>query len=150
MRRAMCCSACAGSPCRARSTDVSFDLHGGEVLGSGGIAGIGNERGAARLAGQYPHLTGEIVLQGEVDPARLGHRGDPPRIAYVPADRQGEGLFASMSVRENAGLLPPRGWPRPWAGCRTGRSTRRCARWCGRFQIRAASLAAPVRQSLRR
>ena len=72
------------------------------------------------------------------------------RIAYVPADRQGEGLFASMSVRENAGLLllsrlaAALGWV-------PNRSLDEAVReMVRRFQIRGGVACRAGQQSLRR
>ncbi|MCC7450452.1 MAG: sugar ABC transporter ATP-binding protein, partial [Anaerolineae bacterium] len=52
-----------------------------------------------------PDMTGEIRIRGEQ--VRLTSSLDAIKrgIAYVPADRQVEGLFSVMSVRDNAGLL---------------------------------------------
>ncbi len=85
--------------------DVSFDLFGGEVLGLVGLQGSGSSEVLRALFGMYPHLKGEVLLKGKsihlkssADAIKLG-------IAYVPADRQTEGLFTVMSVRDNGGLL---------------------------------------------
>jgi ABC-type sugar transport system ATPase subunit len=124
--------------------DVSFDLHAGEVLGLVGLQGSGTSEVLRALAGQYPHLTGEIRLQGELIQPNSAIEAIRRRLAYVPADRQGEGLFASMSVRENAGLLllsrlaAALGWV-------PNRSLDEAVReMVQRFQIRTASLAVPV------
>jgi rhamnose transport system ATP-binding protein len=124
--------------------DVSFDLHDGEVLGLVGLQGSGTSEVLRALAGQYSHLSGEILLQGQPIRPASAVEAIRRRIAYVPADRQGEGLFASMSVRENAGLLllsrlaGALGWV-------PNRSLDEAVReMVQRFQIRASSLAAPV------
>ena len=144
MPRAMCCSACAVSPRRAHSADVSFDLHGGEVLGLVGLQGSGTSEVLRALAGQFPHVTRRDLLQGEPIRPASAAEAIRRRIAYVPADRQGEGLFAPMSVRENAGLLllsrlaAALGWV-------PNRSLDEAVReMVHRFQIRTASLIAPV------
>jgi len=85
--------------------DVSFDLHPGEVLGLVGLQGSGTSDVIRALFGQAPELSGEIRIRGEQ--VRLTSSLDAIKrgIAYVPADRQIEGLFSVMSVRDNAGLL---------------------------------------------
>ena len=114
------------------------------MLGLVGLQGSGTSEVLRALAGQYPHLTGEIRLQGELIQPNSAIKARRRRIAYVPADRQGEGLFASMSVRENAGLLllsrlaAALGWV-------PNRSLDEAVReMVQRFQIRTASLAVPV------
>jgi ABC-type sugar transport system ATPase subunit len=124
--------------------DVSFDLHRGEVLGLVGLQGSGTSEVLRALAGQARDLTGEILLQGEAIRPASAAEAIRRRLAYVPADRQGEGLFAPMSVRENAGLLllgrlaTALGWVpnRP-----LDEAVREMVQ---RFQIRAAALTAPV------
>ncbi|MGH2615881.1 MAG: sugar ABC transporter ATP-binding protein [Thermomicrobiales bacterium] len=124
--------------------DVSFDLHRGEVLGLVGLQGSGTSEVLRALAGQVPRVSGEILLEGEAIHPTSAAEAIRRRLAYVPADRQGEGLFAPMSVRENAGLLllsklaTALGWV-------PSRSLDVAVReMVSRFQIRTASLVAPV------
>jgi ribose transport system ATP-binding protein len=102
-----------------RLSDLSFTVHEGEILGVGGLAGQGQRELFLALFG-VQHAAGEIRVAGERvrlrsprDAIRAG-----VRIALVPEDRKGEGLFPPMSVRENltlpilgrlatAGLLRP-------------------------------------------
>jgi ribose transport system ATP-binding protein len=85
--------------------NVSFDLHGGEVLGLVGLHGSGTSQILRAIFGQYKELSGEILVRGK----RMRHSSSldaiAQGIAYVPGDRQSEGLFAAMSVVDNAGLL---------------------------------------------
>jgi ABC-type sugar transport system ATPase subunit len=125
-------------------SDVSFDLHRGEVLGLVGLQGSGTSEVLRALAGQVSRVSGEVLLDGEPIHPSSAAEAIRRRIAYVPADRQGEGLFAPMSVRENAGLLllsklaKALGWVPNRALDETVRDM------VNRFQIRTASLVAPV------
>jgi ABC-type sugar transport system ATPase subunit len=85
--------------------DVSFDLYPGEVLGLVGLQGSGTSEVMRALFGYGSNITGEIMLQGK--PITINNPLEAIRhgIAYIPADRQGEGLFRVMSVRDNGGLL---------------------------------------------
>ncbi len=85
--------------------DVSFDLYGGEVLGLVGLQGSGTSEVLRALFGMYPQMKGEVLFKGQ--PIQINSSADAIRlgIAYVPADRQLEGLFTVMSVRDNGGLL---------------------------------------------
>jgi ABC-type sugar transport system ATPase subunit len=124
--------------------DVSFDLHRGEVLGLVGLQGSGTSDVLRALAGQPPHPTGEIRLAGKLIRPASAAEAIVRGIAYVPADRQGEGLFAPMSVRENAGLLllGKLATALGWVPTRTLDQAARDM--VSRFQIRAAALTAPV------
>ena len=124
--------------------DVSFDLYGGEVLGLVGLQGAGSSEVMRALFGQVKDATGEIVVRGKK--VRLASSLDAisHAIAYVPGDRQAEGLFSALSVTENAGLLRlPQianafGWI---AGSRLEGVFREAA---GRFSIKAHSGADPI------
>jgi ribose transport system ATP-binding protein len=83
--------------------DVDLVVGGGEIVGLAGIDGNGQSEFMRALAG-LESATGTVELAGR--PLRLG-RPDAARragIAYLPADRHGEGLLMSLSVRENASL----------------------------------------------
>jgi ribose transport system ATP-binding protein len=84
-------------------SDVRLDIHPGEIVGLAGIAGNGQSEFMRALAG-LERATGDARLAGE--PLTLG-RPDAARaagVAYLPADRHGEGLLMSLTVRENASL----------------------------------------------
>jgi ribose transport system ATP-binding protein len=81
--------------------DVAMQVRAGEVVGLAGVAGNGQAELIRALAGLESH-SGTIELSGRSvklsSPVAAREHG----IAYVPADRQREGLFSSLSVRENA------------------------------------------------
>jgi ribose transport system ATP-binding protein len=83
--------------------DVNLTVRQGEIVGLAGIAGNGQSAFMRALAGLEP-ASGTVRL-GEQS-LRLG-RPDAAReagVSYLPADRHGEGLLMSLSVRENAAL----------------------------------------------
>ncbi|MBG0569030.1 sugar ABC transporter ATP-binding protein [Actinoplanes aureus] len=86
--------------------EVSFDLHRGEVLGVGGLAGQGQADLFLALFGARRAAGGTIQLAGR--PLRVRRPRDAIRagigIAYVPEDRKSEGLLLPMSVRDNLAL----------------------------------------------
>ena len=81
--------------------DVTLSVLPGEILGLAGAEGNGQRETIRALAGLVPH-TGDVLLDGR--PVGLGDPGQAQRagILYVPGDRAGEGIFGSLSVRENA------------------------------------------------
>jgi ABC-type sugar transport system ATPase subunit len=127
-----------------RFADVSFDLRRGETLGLVGLQGSGTSEVLRALAGLPPHPTGEIRLAGEPIRPASAAAAIAHQIAYVPADRQGEGLFAPMSVRENATLLLLRKLATALGWVPTRALDEIVRGMVGRFQIRAPSAAAPV------
>jgi ribose transport system ATP-binding protein len=78
----------------------NFDVGVGEVVGLAGVEGNGQREFIRALAGLTP-VTGKISLRGRTippgDPAGALNAG----IVYLPGDRHAEGLFLSLSVREN-------------------------------------------------
>ena len=86
-------------------TDVSFTLGRGEILGLAGLVGSGRTTLARAIFGIVPPERGRIRLDG-VD-ARIAHAGRARElgIAYVPEERQRQGLVLPFSVSENLSLV---------------------------------------------
>ena len=84
--------------------DVSFDLHPGQILGIGGLDGMGQRDLFLALFGVAEVTGGDIRLADK--PARIGSPHDAIRvgIGLVPEDRKTEGLFLDLSGGENATL----------------------------------------------
>lgn len=89
---------------KTRALDhITFDLRRGEILGVAGIAGSGQKELCEALAGLYPLTGGDIRFQGESilgknprDIIRMGIS-----MSFVPEDRLGMGLVASMNIVDN-------------------------------------------------
>lgn len=81
--------------------DVSFDLHGGEILGITGLLGSGRTELAMSLFGAYGLDSGTLSVKGK--PLKFRHVGDAMNagIAYVPEDRLTEGLFLEQAIGKN-------------------------------------------------
>jgi len=84
-----------------RFRDVSFELRSGEILGVAGLVGAGRTEVARAIFGVDVPDGGRVLLEGEALP-----RGNPGvsiarGLGYVPEDRKEQGLFLSMSIRQN-------------------------------------------------
>jgi rhamnose transport system ATP-binding protein len=84
--------------------DVSFELRQGEILGLYGLVGAGRTELAQCLFGLTRAASGHVQLEnqearirGTQDALRLG-------IAYVPEDRQHQGLICQFSIASNIAL----------------------------------------------
>lgn len=83
--------------------DISFSLAKGEILGVAGVSGSGQKELCEVLAGLQSHGTGQICYEGE------DILGKSPReildlgisMSFVPEDRLGMGLVASMDMVDN-------------------------------------------------
>jgi len=83
-----------------RLTDVSFDLHKGEVLGVVALEGQGQDELFDTLAGQRKASAGTVEVDGAAQ--TFTHPADAiaAGLTLVPGDRA-HALFMSRSVREN-------------------------------------------------
>jgi ribose transport system ATP-binding protein len=81
--------------------DVSLTVRAGEIVGLAGVVGNGQAELLRALAGLEPS-SGDLRVRGEAVRTGSPVASRKARIAFVPADRQREGVFASLSVRENA------------------------------------------------
>jgi len=84
--------------------NVSFRLHGGEILGIAGLVGSGRTELARLLFGADKKDRGDIIINGKkmnfkspADAIRCG-------IALVPEERHTQGLVLHMDVKENITL----------------------------------------------
>ncbi|WP_087754580.1 sugar ABC transporter ATP-binding protein [Paraburkholderia caledonica] len=82
-------------------SDVSFKLHGGEILGVTGLLDSGRNELARALAGVAPAQSGDVLLDGQQIALRTPSDAKRHRIGYVPEDRLNEGLFLDKPIRDN-------------------------------------------------
>ena len=90
-------------------SDISFDLHKGEILGFAGLMGCFREEIVKCLYGLVQPDAGTVVLNGDtvIDMAQGKNEiGTPLKairhgIGFVTDDRKSSGIFALMTVREN-------------------------------------------------
>lgn len=82
---------------------VSFNLFSGEILGVAGVAGSGQKELCEALAGLYPVHSGDMIYEGEnivgKNPREIIDKGIS--MSFVPEDRLGMGLVASMNIVDN-------------------------------------------------
>lgn len=87
----------------ARVSDVTFDLHKGEVLGFFGLVGSGRTEIMEMIFGSRPYL-GEIRIDGQAVSIQAPSQAIDMGIGFVTEDRKELGLVLGMSVRENFSL----------------------------------------------
>lgn len=83
--------------------NVTFSLYNGEILGVAGVAGSGQKEICEALAGLYKIQSGEIIYENENlvgnTPAEIIKKGIT--MSFIPEDRLGMGLVASMDMIDN-------------------------------------------------
>jgi erythritol transport system ATP-binding protein len=97
-------ASCGEDEFQASLTGVSFTLHKGEILGIYGLLGAGRTELLECLAGKRRVKDGRILVNGVN--AEISSVSDSAKhgIFLVPEDRQRDGLFPELSVRENITL----------------------------------------------
>lgn len=89
--------------------EVSLSLREGEILGIYGLLGAGRTELVEALAGFRRINAGHVELRGKqlrIDSVRSAIKAG---IVLLPEDRQRDGLFPDLSIRENIVLAAPRG-----------------------------------------
>jgi simple sugar transport system ATP-binding protein len=126
--------------------DVSFTVHGGEVLGVAGVDGNGQAELADGLTGIADRTAGEIRLLGR--PLERGRStARDPRIGVIGEDRHRTGVALDLSVADNLMLKAFDRAPFARRGLRHHRTAHEhCRRLVAEFDIRVPSLQAPLRQ----
>ena len=85
--------------------DVSFRVHGGEVLGIFGLMGAGRTEVLETLFGLHPGFSkGKITIEGTQKEIHSPRDAIEAGIALAPEDRKGHGLVMKMSVAKNTSL----------------------------------------------
>ena len=84
-------------------TDVSFDLHQGEVLGVVALEGQGQDELFDVLAGNRRAASGSVEIDGRAHDFRHPADAIAAGLSFVPGDRA-HALLMSRSVRENIAL----------------------------------------------
>jgi ribose transport system ATP-binding protein len=89
---------------RGALSDISFSLHGGEVLGVAGLVGAGRTELARVLAGADACDEGRLMVDG--GEVRFRHPADAIArgIGLLPEDRKAQGLVAGLTVARNIAL----------------------------------------------
>ncbi len=90
-----------------RVSDVSFDVHAGEVVGLAGLVGAGRSELAEAIFGHDRMLAGSVAVRGR--PIRLKSPADAiaAGIGFAPEDRKSQALLLMRSVKDNISLAVP-------------------------------------------
>ena len=96
---------------RAVVSDVSLNVHRGEVVGVAGVEGNGQSELVDAIVGTRHLASGSISMLGEdITRTAVRHRREHG-LGYIPQDRQREGLLLAAPLWENAALghqtMPP-------------------------------------------
>src|SRR5882724_1911688 len=122
---------------------ISFTLRRGEILGVYGLIGAGRSELMQALFGLTAPSRGSVTLDGKPLVVRTARDAIDAGIAYVPEDRQHQGVHLEMAIAHNVTLprLADLGW---WLLGRMRRELALARRFCERLELRATHFAQSV------
>lgn len=82
-------------------SDISFDLHKGEILGIGGLSECGMHELLKTVFGAIKPTTGKVTLTEGNIPLKNTTVSIKHNVAYIPKDRDKESLFQATSIKDN-------------------------------------------------
>jgi ribose transport system ATP-binding protein len=82
-------------------SDISFDLHKGEILGIGGLSECGMHELLKTVFGAIKPTTGSITLTNSGIQLKNTTVSVKNKVAYIPKDRDKESLFQATSIKDN-------------------------------------------------
>lgn len=82
-------------------SDVSFELHRGEILGIGGLSECGMHELLKTVFGAIRPTSGSVVLTEKNIELKNTATSVKNKIAYIPKDRDKESLFQPTSIKDN-------------------------------------------------
>jgi rhamnose transport system ATP-binding protein len=124
-------------------TDVSFEVHHGEIVGLAGLVGAGRSEVARAVFGIDRRDAGEVVVEGRRLPAASPTAAMAAGMGYVPEDRREQGLVMDLSIARNASLASL-GRLRRGVLIRAADERRLAADWALRLRLKYARLGDPV------
>ena len=86
---------------RPELTDISFDIHAGEVLGIAGVEGNGQAELVETLIGMRHPVSGSVRLGDQDITGWSTRERREAGIGYIPEDRQRHGLLLDSPLWEN-------------------------------------------------
>ncbi|GAB3554044.1 ABC transporter ATP-binding protein [Noviherbaspirillum agri] len=89
-------------PYATELSDISFDLHAGEIVGIAGVSGNGQQELLSALSGEDPRAAADAILLngeaiGRMNAARRRQKG----LGFVPEERLGRGAVPDLSLAKN-------------------------------------------------
>jgi sugar transport system ATP-binding protein len=124
-------------------SDVSFELHEGEILGIAGVLGSGRSELLRAIAGLQRPTAGSLAVRGE-QLTRWSVRGMIKRgIGLTPEERKTDGIVPLLGVDENI-VLADRRSVRSGPLLSPGKARKAAERFVGALSIRTPGVGVPI------
>ena len=85
-------------------SDISFDVHAGEILGIAGLVGSGRSNVAEAIFGVTPATAGTISIRGKEVTVDSPNTAIRLGMAFLTEDRKDTGLLLILDILENMGI----------------------------------------------
>jgi ABC-type sugar transport system ATPase subunit len=135
------------SEARAPLADLSFAVHGGEIVGLAGLMGAGRSEVLETVFGVHPpRLTrGSVLVDGRPFTRRSPQRALQRGLAYMAEDRKEQSLIVGATVRFNVSLPSLRRYLRALRTIRRRQEREDVARIVASLRVKTPSLESTVR-----
>ena len=90
--------------CGNGDTNISLQIHKGEVLGLGGLVGAGRTEFAEMVFGARKKTSGKFFFKGKEIHPRTPKEAIAAGIGLVPEDRKAKGALLGLSIQENINM----------------------------------------------
>ncbi len=124
-------------------TDISFDVHAGEIVALSGLVGAGRTEVARAVFGVDRYDTGTVSVLGAPLRPRSPQAAIEAGIAFVPEDRRKQGLVMDLSVARNTTLTLRHQLAR-FGLINAAREREVATEWTTRLQVKTGSQDQPV------
>jgi ribose transport system ATP-binding protein len=91
-------------------TDISFDLHKGEILGFYGIEGNGQRELLRSICGLNSDYQGEVMLNGKALTLKTSRHALDAGITFITNERHRENVFLPLSIIKNLTISNLKQW----------------------------------------
>lgn len=88
--------------CGENFTNVSMEVHAGEIVGVSGLVGAGRTETVRAAFGIDKYTSGEVRVLGKKVPPGRPDMAAKMGLCLLPEDRKVEGLALSLNIRENS------------------------------------------------
>lgn len=131
-----------------RVSEVSFEVHAGEILGIAGLIGSGRTETLRAVFGADPITSGEVRVGASGSWQRFAVPAAAVRagLGLVPEDRKHDGLLLSQSIRVNTTLATVPRHASRWGWIDRRQEAQAATAECERMNTRCAGIEQPVSQ----
>ncbi|MBT5247734.1 MAG: sugar ABC transporter ATP-binding protein [Microbacteriaceae bacterium] len=132
-----------GMSLEGQFSDISFDVHAGEIFALAGLVGSGRSEVIRAIFGIDRYDEGVVTINGTKLPPGKPAVSMDNGIALVPEDRRQQGLFMASSIARNVAVTMLKKLS-SWLLLRRKNEESTAAQWATTLQLKFAAIGDPV------